>query len=115
MSQHSLRVTLHQMLDHAERAERLGRGRSARELEYDELLGPAVLRWLELLGESANRVARSDQGRFPQLAWRDMVDLRNLLIHQYDRLNYAIIERIVSDELPTIIVEIRAIIGEEYP
>ena len=84
-------------------------------MEYDDLLGAAVLRWLELLGESANRVPRSDQARFPYLSWRDMVDLRNLLIHQYDRLNYAIIERIICDELPPLIAYLRVIIEQEYP
>ncbi|MGH2633617.1 MAG: HepT-like ribonuclease domain-containing protein [Tepidiformaceae bacterium] len=102
------------MLDHAERAERLGNGRPADAMRYDDILGAAILRWLELLGESANRVPRSDQDRFPQLPWRDMIGLRNLLIHQYDRLNYTIIERIIADELPPLIVALRAIIEQEY-
>ena len=73
------------------------------------------MRWLELLGEAANRVSRPDQERFPGLPWKDMIGLRNLLIHQYDRVNYAIIERIIAEELPTLIVELRNLIEQEYP
>lgn len=115
MSQRNLRVTLRQMLDHAQRAQRLAQGKPASAMEYDELLGAAVVRWLELLGEAANRVPRSEQDAFPQVAWKDLVGLRNLLIHQYDRLNFAIIERISSDELPQPIVTLRTIIEREGP
>jgi uncharacterized protein with HEPN domain len=115
MSQHSLRITLHHMLDHAERAERLGRGKSVKELQNDEAVGLAVIRCLEILGEAANRVERRDQVRFAEIPWRQLIGLRNLLIHQYDRLNYAIIERIIADELPTLIVELRNLIEQEYP
>ena len=103
------------MLEHAERAERWGLSRTAQELEDDEVLGLAVIRCLEVLGEAANRVDRTDQVRFAGIPWRQLIGLRNLLIHQYDRLNYAIIERIISDELPPLIVELRIIIEQEYP
>ncbi len=60
----------------------------------------AVERQLEILGEAARRVSSQFREAHPALPWRDMVGLRNVISHEYDKVNYELIYRIVRDRLP---------------
>jgi uncharacterized protein with HEPN domain len=57
MSRHDDLVSLRQMLHQASTAVRIAFGKSAEEIEADELLGPALIRYLEVIGEAAGRVS----------------------------------------------------------
>jgi uncharacterized protein with HEPN domain len=71
------------MRDHAREAVNLLRGKTREGLESDRILGLAVVRLLEILGEAANRVPAQERSRLPQIPWREIISLRNRLIHAY--------------------------------
>jgi uncharacterized protein with HEPN domain len=48
----------------------------------DEVVEAAVLRWLGVIGEAANRVSRQITDRHPDVPWRRIVNMRNLLVHR---------------------------------
>jgi hypothetical protein len=56
MSRRDSDLPLHQMLDHAREAIKLSEGRSSGELVDDRVLGLAIVRLMEIVGEAANRV-----------------------------------------------------------
>jgi uncharacterized protein with HEPN domain len=60
----------------------------------------AVIRQLTVLGEAANRVSKSLQARSPEIPWRDIIGLRNVIVHQYGKVNPERIWRTLHDELP---------------
>ena len=103
------------MRDAAERAVQAGAGLTGAEIAADEMLSAALTRWLELIGEAANRIPSEVQAAHAQIPWRELIGLRNVLIHQYDRVNYSFIARIVNEDLPTLIAQLRAIIELERP
>lgn len=103
------------MRDAAERAAQAGTGLTGTEIAADEMLSAALTRWLELIGEAANRIPSELQATYPQLPWRELIGLRNVLIHQYDRVNYSFVARIVNEDLPALIAQLRAIIEQEAP
>jgi uncharacterized protein with HEPN domain len=107
------RVTLRQMLDHAEKAVAVGGGRSRADLDADEIRALAVLRLLEVLGEAANRVPASVQQAHADLPWREMVSLRNFLIHAYDRIDLEVVVQTLNRDLPPLIAWLRAILAED--
>jgi uncharacterized protein with HEPN domain len=51
--------------------------------ESDEMLQLAVERQLEIIGESAHRVTLDFQQAYPEIPWRSIIGLRNILIHEY--------------------------------
>ena len=103
------------MRDAAERAAQAGAGLAGTEIAANEMLSAALTRWLELIGEAANRIPAERQAAHPQVPWRELIGLRNVLIHQYDRVNYDFIARIVNEDLPPLIAQLRAIIEQETP
>ena len=68
-----------------------------------EIARLAVERKLEILGEAARRVSPSFRNEHPEIPWKETVGLRNVISHQYDKVNYAEIYRIVRERIPEMI------------
>lgn len=49
----------------------------------DEVHEAAALRWLEVLGEAAAAIPTDVRSRHAEVPWRDIVGMRNVLIHAY--------------------------------
>jgi uncharacterized protein with HEPN domain len=70
----------------------------------------AVERQLEILGEAARRVSSQFREAHPEVPWREIVGLRNVISHEYDRVNYDAIYRIVRNSLPALIATLEPLI-----
>jgi uncharacterized protein with HEPN domain len=79
--------------------EYLGENRDFNEYSENKLLRRAVERELEIIGEASNRILKLDS-EFPIDNARKIVDLRNWVIHGYDKVDDVIIWGILSNHLP---------------
>ena len=73
----------------------LGENRDFNEYSENKLLRRAVERELEIIGEASNRILKLDS-EFPINNARKIVDLRNWVIHGYDKVDDVIIWGILS-------------------
>ena len=71
-----------------------------------------ILRMM-LLGEAARRVPHEFRERHPHIPWTLIVDFRNLLIHEYNRINIDKMHKIIRDDLPILIPQLEAILADE--
>jgi uncharacterized protein with HEPN domain len=94
------RVRLHHMLDAANKAIELTRGKTRMEFDADEVLTLAIIRLIEIIGEAAKHVSSETKDRYPNLPWRQMAGTRDRLIHAYFDVNLNIVWQIVNQELP---------------
>ena len=106
MSQRDPHVALRHMLDHANEAVSLVRGKSQPHLNGDRLLQLALTRLVEIVGEAASRVPKELQDRHQAIPWREIVSARNRLIHGYDFVDLDILWEIVATDLPAVIPQI---------
>ena len=79
--------------------EYIGENRDFNEYSENKLLRRAVERELEIIGEASNRILKLDS-EFPIDNARKIVDLRNWVIHGYDKVDDVIIWGILSNHLP---------------
>ncbi len=79
--------------------EYLGESRDFNEYSENKLLRRAVERELEIIGEASNRILKLDS-EFPIDNARKIVDLRNWVIHGYDKVDDVIIWGILTNHLP---------------
>ena len=101
---HSDDITrLRHILDAAQRATRILNGRSLEELALDESDDLALERCLEIVGEAANRVSPSIMAQLDDLPWRDMIDMRNVIIHAYPDVELETVWRTVVEDLPSLV------------
>jgi uncharacterized protein with HEPN domain len=64
------------------------------------ILLDAVCRNLEVLGEASRKVGSEFRAAHSAIPWREMNDLRNVLIHNYDVADADLIWGIVESEFP---------------
>lgn len=72
----------------------------------------AVVRALEVIGESSNRVPDDLKEKYSYVPWHKMRGLRNKIVHNYDDIDYTIVWNIVKNEIPKLIKQINEIIDE---
>ena len=79
--------------------EYLGEKRDFNAYKTNKLLRRGIERELEIIGEASNRIIKLDP-TIPIDNARKIVDLRNWVIHGYDKIDDAIIWSIISRQLP---------------
>lgn len=87
MSRHEDRVSLLQMLDHAEEAVVLAGGHTRGDLESNRMFFLALLKLVEIVGEAATRVSEPLRLAHPEIPWRELIGTRNRLVHGYDAVD----------------------------
>lgn len=82
------------------------------QLESDEVLYAFFIRQLEVMGEAATRLSKEFRGQYPHIQWRQMIGMRNILIHGYDDLILEEIHGAIHTSVPTLEPLLRQIIDE---
>ncbi len=115
MSRRDPLVAVQQMRDHGKEALELSEGRSRADLDLDRMFELALTRLMEVLGEAARRVPDEFRARYPHVPWRQTTDLRNVLIHDYDTVDFDALWLIIREHLPPLVPQLQAIIDENLP
>lgn len=113
MSRRDSEVALRQMLDHAREAMILSQGKSAEKIVEDRVLGLAIVRLMEIIGEAASRVPKEERLRHSEIPWAQIISLRNRLIHGYDAIDYEILWHILNHDLPELVVSLEKSLGAD--
>jgi uncharacterized protein with HEPN domain len=58
-----------------------------------------VLRNLEILGEASKNIPETIKSKYPEIAWKEVYGLRNIISHAYFGIDVFEIEYIVSNDL----------------
>ncbi len=61
-----------------------------------EITRLAVERKLEILGEAARRVSPRFRHEHPEIPWQQIIGVRNVISHEYEKVNYTLIYRIAA-------------------
>jgi uncharacterized protein with HEPN domain len=68
---------------------------------------------VEIIGEAARRVSQETGDKYPQIPWREMTSMRNLVIHEYDVVDINQVWDTVQNKLPPLIEELAKIVPPE--
>lgn len=75
-------------------------------------LQDAVLRNLQTLAESAQRLSEDIKTRYPQIEWQRIAAFRNILVHDYLGIDMERIWEITQRDVPELKRTIAEIVGE---
>jgi uncharacterized protein with HEPN domain len=88
-------------------------GKTKEEFFKDTKCQDAVIRRLEIIGEAAGRVSAATTTKFPNLPWKKMVGMRNIMIHEYEDVDLGIVWDTVQNDLPPLITLLEPLIPKE--
>ncbi len=88
-------------------------GMTRADFEANETVIQAVLYNLIVIGEAAVNIPTDIQERLPELPWRLMSDMRNLIAHEYFRVDSEIIWDTVQNNIPRLIEPLQKLIDSE--
>ncbi len=72
----------------------------------------AVSRNLEIIGEASQKVGAEFRAAHPEVPWREMKSLRNVLIHNYEGTDPELVWAIVDRDIPMLLEKVRRLLGE---
>ena len=106
-------IRLRHMLDATQEAIEFVQDKIRPDLDKDRLLVLALVKEIEIIGEAAYQVSQTTQKQLPDIPWDDIIGMRHRLVHAYFDINLNILWHTIIDDLPPLIDELRAILGEK--
>ena len=79
----------------------------------DMLIYDATLRNLELIGEAATHIPSRVRKAHPAIPWREIIALRNRLIHVYLGIDRDVVWDIIQTDIPKLLVELPTLLSKE--
>jgi uncharacterized protein with HEPN domain len=97
----------------AEKVLRYTRGLGFAQFVSDDKTFDAVVRNLEIIGEAAKNIPQDIRDRYPDVEWRRIAGLRDVVIHEYFGIDDRILWDVVCNHVPRLLDQVRRILAAE--
>ncbi len=99
MSKREIQFLLDDILESGEKIKSYTLGYTKELFFNDDKTIDAVTRNLEIIGEASNRIPEEFKIDHPEIPWRQLIGLRNRIIHEYFGVDLDIIWDIIQNDL----------------
>ena len=83
-----------------------GEGLSKNDFLNDETIKRAVVRSLEIIGETTKKIPAEFRVKYDYVQWKNMSGMRDRLIHDYIGVDYSIVWDVVKNKIPELYKQI---------
>lgn len=108
------KILLRDILKSIERIESYVRNMTRGEFENREEIQDAVMRRIEVIGEAAKRLPSEFKETYPEIPWKQIGSMRDVLIHEYFGVNLERVWGTVKEDLPELREKILKILEGNY-
>lgn len=63
----------------------------------------AILRRIIVIGEATKRLSPEFRQSHPQVPWKDIAGMRDIIVHNYDQINIQVVWDVVQNDLPDLL------------
>ena len=104
---------LEDMLQSMDRIEEYLSSFDFKKFKQTYLVVDAIIRNFEIIGEASKNIPAYIQQKYPEIPWKKMYGLRNLIAHEYFGIDYEMIWEIAKRNLPQNRIDLIEIIKKE--
>jgi uncharacterized protein with HEPN domain len=76
--------------------------------DASRLIQYATIRALQVMAEATKRLSPARKATHPEVPWRQIAAFRNVLVHEYARVDIDAVWRVLEQDLPTLEQAVRA-------
>lgn len=88
------------------------RGKSLEQMKGDMMCYHAVAYNIMIIGEAANMLTSEFRNNHPEIPWRQIVDMRNVLVHGYYNTSPLFVWETYTNDLPFLKMQVEKYIAE---
>lgn len=103
-------IRVRHMIDAAKEALSFAEGKSRKHLTDDRMLTLSLVKSIEIIGEAASTVSPEFRQRHEIIPWRDIVAMRNRLIHVYFDIDLDRVWDTITDDLPALMKQLESVL-----
>ena len=100
LSMRHYKLYISDILESIGKIEKYTKGFSRSSFQKNTLVVDAVIKNLEVIGEASKRIPAGVKNQVPNIEWKKIVGLRNILIHEYSGIDREIIWNVIESKLP---------------
>ncbi len=112
MTKRDERLYLAEIAQACDAVERFTAGYRKEDFIGHEIARSAVVHQLTIIGEAASNISRPLRERFPQVPWRKVIALRNIIVHAYFAVDWMLIWEIAVKDVPGLKQQVNRILSE---
>ena len=83
---------------------RYASGISKLELEINDEKLSAILYQITIIGEATKRLSQEVRQQHPEIPWREMAGMRDVIVHEYDQLDFDVVWDVVENKSSELLV-----------
>jgi len=106
---------LDDILQAAKAIQRFTKGVSVDQFKANEEKYEAVNRKFEIIGEASRRLSPEARNAFPEIPWKLITAMRNILVHDYDDVDLQVVWDTVQHNIPPLIERLEAYLAAHPP
>ncbi|AFY75450.1 hypothetical protein Syn7502_03623 (plasmid) [Synechococcus sp. PCC 7502] len=84
-------------------------------IQYSQLIDnneklSAILYQVTIIGEATKRISPEFRQSHPEIPWRNLAGMRDIIIHQYDQVDFDIVWDVIQHKLPQLLISLQPLI-----
>src|SRR5213080_4106545 len=81
------RALLWDMVESARQVQAYIAGKTVQQFQTDLMFQDAVVRRIQIIGEAAYQLPQTTRERISAIPWRQIIDMRHVLVHSYSQIS----------------------------
>ncbi|MGD1701120.1 HepT-like ribonuclease domain-containing protein [Dapis sp. BLCC M229] len=104
------KASLLDIINAARRVLQFTKGIDKSELETNEEKQSAILYQIIVMGEATKRLSPEFREQYPEIPWKDIAGMRDILAHQYDLLNLNTLWDVIQSDVPEVLALLESLL-----